>query len=344
MKGAVIHRIPAIPWYTTMAPGANVHRFYLDLLLLLKTFFTGWKLKPDIIHAHLHEGCAASLLLARLKKIPLILDAEGSLTAEMKAYDFPLSGSFRLVEKFLTRAADHVLTSTAHLQQEIQKTFCYSDQKCSVLDDSIDTKRFRPQERDVTLMQRFGLTNKTPVAIFLGTLNHLQGIDILLATARIFKEELPEMRLIIMGFPDERYWESICTSENLNNVIFTGKINRGDVPKFLSLGNIALASKRAESHEGNGKLLDYMAMGLPVVAFDTPINKELLGNDYRLIAPYDSSQFARYAIALIRNTHLSSAIGNALRDRVVLRYSEEIRKTQLAAIYASLSDPKFNQT
>ena len=48
------------------------------------------------------------------------------------------------------------------------------------------------------------------------------------------------------------------------------------MPLHLGLADVAVSAKRSAS-EANGKLLNYMAMGLPTVAYETPVSRELLG-------------------------------------------------------------------
>ena len=82
---ATIHRIPNVPWYRNRGATASPHRLYLDLLLLVKTLWVAWCARPDVIHAHGHEGVFSAFLAARLFGIPLLMDAQGSLTGEMHA-------------------------------------------------------------------------------------------------------------------------------------------------------------------------------------------------------------------------------------------------------------------
>ena len=336
LNGVTIHRTIPIPWYKNFAPGANFHRFYLDLLLLLKTVTVGRSLKPDIIHAHLHEGLAASLPLARIYRIPLILDAEGSLTAEMKAYDFPLSRAFYPLEKVLTRSADYVLTSSEQLKSNIITRFGYPAQRCRLFGDSIDTGRFKPRHKDTELLKKYNIYKNTPVAVYLGTLNILQGIDTLMKVSSVLNSVIPEMKILIMGFPDMMHWETQCRLQGITNVVFTGKIERVDAPRHLSLGDIALAPKKAVSSEGNGKLLDYMAMGLPVVAFDTLVNREILGEKYPLVTAYDWQQFAECAVSLVSDGRRAVSMGKSLRDRACALFSENGRKIELVKTYNDL--------
>ena len=57
---------------------------------------------------------------------------------------------------------------------------------------------------------------------------------------------------------------------------FTGRVKYSKAPDLLALADVAVSPKRFGSGEGNGKLLNYMAMGLPVVAFEDPVNRAIL--------------------------------------------------------------------
>ena len=75
-------------------------------------------------------------------------------------------------------------------------------------------------------------------------------------------------------------------------VTFTGKIEYRDAPFYLSLGDIGVAPK-ISSTEGSGKLLNYMALAQPVVAYDTAVHREYLA-DLGVYAPVgDVAAFAQ---------------------------------------------------
>ena len=59
---------------------------------------------------------------------------------------------------------------------------------------------------------------------------------------------------------------------------FPGKVRYEDAPHILSLGDVAVSPKLSLT-EGAGKLLNYMSMALPVVAYDTAVSHEYLGED-----------------------------------------------------------------
>ncbi|MCG8347519.1 MAG: glycosyltransferase, partial [Chloroflexales bacterium] len=76
------HRTLHIPWYKKRSAGPSLHKLYLDILLMAKTLRVAIRFRPDILHAHLHEGAALTIPIARMLGIPIVLDLQGSLTGE----------------------------------------------------------------------------------------------------------------------------------------------------------------------------------------------------------------------------------------------------------------------
>ena len=62
-----VERTLSIPWYSKHEAGPSWHKLYLDLLLLCTSMRVARKFKPDLIHAHLHEGVLIGWLVARLR-------------------------------------------------------------------------------------------------------------------------------------------------------------------------------------------------------------------------------------------------------------------------------------
>ena len=68
IHGLDIRRIINIPWYKKLEAGPSFHMVYLDLLLFLKSLTTALKIKPDIIHGHLHEGAFIGFIVAKIMR------------------------------------------------------------------------------------------------------------------------------------------------------------------------------------------------------------------------------------------------------------------------------------
>lgn len=332
-----VDRALNVPWYSKREAGPSWHKPYLDLLLLYTAVRVAQRFKPDLVHAHLHEGVLIGWVIARLCRVPLVFDYQGSLSGESLHHGFFRSGSllhrfFQSVETRINRLADLIITSSTAGLQELTQQWGMPFERVAVLPDGVDTDIFRhfPKSEARERLQLDG--QQVPVIVYLGLLSTYQGIDLLLEAARLLIGKGRMFHLVIMGFPDQEYRKK---AEELNItafVSFTGQVDYADVPLLLSAGDLAVSPKISDT-EANGKLLNYMACGLPVVAFDTPVNRELLGDDgiYALFG--NAEDLARcLAESLADREHLRLQ-GRRMRQRALDMHSWQSRVIQLESLY-----------
>jgi glycosyltransferase involved in cell wall biosynthesis len=92
-------------------------------------------------------------------------------------------------------------------------------------------------------------------------------------------------------------------------------------------------SPKLSATEGAGKLLTYMATGLPVVSFDTPVAREYLG-ELGVYAPLgDGDAFAAALVDLLTDDARRMAIGRALRLRAEQEYSWQKMAERIVDVY-----------
>jgi len=129
------------------------------------------------------------------------------------------------------------------------------------------------------------------------------------------------VHFLIMGFPAVETYRLQARKLGLDNqVTFTGKIPYEQAPRFLALGDVAVAPKISET-EGSGKLLNYMAMGLPTVAFDVPVSREYLDTFGAYARPGDAASLAEALETMLMDRERAQALGESLRQRAIERYS-----------------------
>ena len=117
---------------------------------------------------------------------------------------------------------------------------------------------------------------------------------------------------------------------------FTGKIEYRDAARYLSLGDIAVAPKISAT-EGSGKILNYMAMAQPVVAFDTPVSSEYLAEWGVYVPVGDAAEFASAILDLANDVQRRSEIGTALRDSAVTNFSWQRAGKEIQNLYYLLT-------
>lgn len=338
VPGFPIDRIASIPWYGKLEAGPSWHKPYLDLMLLFKAFKVARSFKPHLIHAHIHEGAFIGAILKKLLRVPLLFDCQGSLTSEITDHGFVRPGSllqrsFALLERWINLSSDFIITSAGPTVELLLQSGVRKD-RIRPLMDGVDTETFAPQPKEA-IRARLGLPGDRPIVCYLGLLNSYQGVDLLLEAAADLKGQGAKLHYLIMGFPEAGYREKADQMGLSEIVTFTGRIPYDEAPLYLSAGDIAVSPKISLT-EANGKLFNYIACGLPTVAFDTPVNREILG-DAALYAKFgDVIELAGAIGRLAGDRELREKLGRKGRERAVSEHSWVARGRELAGIYRKL--------
>lgn len=346
-SGLDIRRPARAAWQRPVQVGSSYFKLAYDLLLLRETAKTAVKMKPHVVHAHLHEGALIGFPVSRLIGVPLCFDFQGSLTSEMVDHRFigkdsALLPLLRRLERTINCLADMVLTSSQHAADSL----CYLHPslrgRIYALPDGVDTERFRPWEELLApaevfrLKGQLGVPSDRPVVVYLGLLAEYQGIGLLLEAAKQLLEAGQRFHLLVMGYPGEDYYRLKARELGLTgHVTLTGRIPYHLAPRYLALGDIAVSPKMSQT-EGNGKLLNYMAMGLPTVAFDMPVPREFLGDPGTYAKAGSPIDLARAIGYLLQDPEQGRRLGQALRQRAVARFSWQENGKRLLALYEQL--------
>ncbi len=339
MRGIPVVRIPRIPWYNRLEAGPSWHKLYLDLLLLCRAAAFSLSFRPHVIHAHLHEGAGIGCLLKLMTRIPLVFDYQGSLSGECIDHGFFKAGSltariFGRIERAINGCADRIVTSSSAGYNELIDTWGVAPGRVVSVIDGVDTKQFCPHDRQ-DARKHLGIAPDVPVVAYLGIMNAYQGTDLLLDAIAILKTRGVRVHFLVMGFPHERYQVAAEAKGISDMTTFTGKIDYNDAPLFLSAADLAVSPKLSLT-EANGKLFNYMACALPVVVFDTPVNREILGDTGNYARLGDSADFAERIAALLADRGGLKGQGERVRVKAVSEHSWQARGAQLTEVYRTV--------
>ncbi|MEZ4768731.1 MAG: glycosyltransferase family 4 protein [Caldilineales bacterium] len=351
VDGLTILRPPLWPRGRTMPVGSSRRKLLLDGLLaaLLPAAvlsFPGGR--PDVIHAYLHEGALLGTLLGRALNVPLVFDYQGSLTEEMLDHRFLRSASLflpllRALERWINRQPQAILASSDQARRQLVEGSGVSPARVFTLPDSVDPVLFRPRAEQpahglADLRNRLQLPADRPVVVYLGLLAPYQGTDLLLRALKLLAAQGRPPHLLMMGFPDVDHYQKMASEMGLaQHVTFTGSVPYEEAPLYLALGDAAVAPK-VSATEGSGKLLPYMAAGLPIAAFDTPVHREYLG-DLGFYARLGDAESLAGALehALSANADEKARRGWLLRARVIERYTWQHAAQEIETHYRRLT-------
>jgi glycosyltransferase involved in cell wall biosynthesis len=347
-----IRRTLPIPWRRDYEVGSSRHKIAFDALLSLKSLEVVLREKFDIIHAHLHEGALIGQVLSKLTGTPMIFDFQGSLTEEMLDHGFlpqksPFFGPLRKLETWLDRKASYILTSSLHAEKYLVEHFGCDPERVQTLPDCVNSDTFRPawtypKEELRQLRQALGIPEDRFLFVYLGLLAKQQGISHLLRAMQKVIQVEPKVHLLLMGFPGIAIYQQLSQELGIaDHVTMPGRIPYIEAPRYLALGDAAVAPKLSTT-EGSGKLLNYMALGLPTVAFATPVAQEYLGREGLLAVPGDVDDLAAKLSMCLPQSSVAvdlAGIRDRLRQRAVQHFSWDQAGQKIVGIYNKVLMP-----
>ncbi len=337
-----IIRTRPTPWRADYEVGSSLHKIAFDIFLGWTGLTTVLRRRFDIVHGHLHEGALIGYFLSRLLRVPLVADFQGSLTGEMVDHHFldPEGRWYRwarLLERRISMLPDVIVTSTQQTAYRLEKDLG-PGARVYPLPDCVNLDFFRPDvlPADAVAARRaaLGIPAGRLLVVYLGLLADYQGTPHLLRAARILKQCHANVHFLIMGFPGVAHYRRMAQELGVaDRVTFTGKVRYEEAPAHLALGEIAIAPKLSAT-EGAGKILNYMAMSLPTVTFDTPVSREYLG----MLGVYakrtgDPVSLADAILSLAQAPEWRRELGGKLRRRAARHFSWERAGRHLLNIY-----------
>jgi glycosyltransferase involved in cell wall biosynthesis len=303
-----------------------------------RVLWTCHRFRPDIIHAHLHEGITLGKVASKLFGVPMVADLQGSLTAELLEHKFIPKSSLvmkimRWLELKINRMPQHLIVSSTHTSKLAATTFGISPYHLTTLMDGVDLDVFSPIDDDVALRLSLGIQAEDKLVVYIGVLTDYQGIDLLLESIPRVLQECPAAKFLIIGYPNEELYREKARALGVEErTCFTGKIPYDEAPRYLSLAQIAVSPKISTT-EANLKLFTYMAMGLPTVVFDNPVNREILGDLGVYAKLGDVEDLTKALLTLLSDPASAKELGLQSRQKAIDDYSWLAVGRQLSAIY-----------
>lgn len=331
-------------WYKKLEAGPDWQKIVLDLLLIKKVFFLARTQRPDVIHAHLHEGVLIGWIVQRVffwRTMKLVADFHGSLTKEMVSHAYLGSGMlkkiFRWIEHRIDNMGDAAVTSSWENTEEIARI--RKDGKVTTVLDGVSVDRYENLPTKELLRKRFGLPVDKTIIAYAGALIPNKGIKYFLESIPLVLAEHPDAHVLIAGFPYDQIAKTVekASWRNHVSVMSTEKpFPYFDLPQLLSACDIAVDPKDSSVAQASGKMLQYMGAGLPVACFERSNNHEYLGDggSYAVEMTGKSLAEAIGRLAALSQTE-RKAIGAANHERAK-RFTYEKPAEELEKIYKQI--------
>jgi glycosyltransferase involved in cell wall biosynthesis len=277
-------------------PVGMVRKIWEFITLQLRVWST--RQRPDLIYMRDHIGLLPSYIWARLRRIPVISEINGSFADYSQAY--PSLRALRPIidaaGRLCLRLSDAVIAVTPHLCDWVQSEI--GSKPTFLVPNGANTNLFRPDAES---------ENKLPdcYVTFVGAFAAWQGISTMLQAVNA-PEWPSDVRLVITGSGREQPAVEKAAATN-GRVIYLGRKPYREVPGIIAG---AMAGISAKANPGGWtdnyglyplKVFETLACGVPAIVTDFPGQRELItDNNCGLVIPQnDASSLAR-AVAYLR--------------------------------------------
>ncbi len=269
------------------------------------------------------------------------LSPELYLSRYRKTTDGLVSRSLRLLEKLSLKLADiAIATNESYRAIDIQRHAIDPD-KVFVVRNGPDLARVRLVGRDSPLMS-MGRT----ILCYVGAMNPQDGIDYLLRALGHLVHDLKrtDFYCVLIGDGDSREeLESQALELGLGEYVrFTGFIPDEDMMRYLSTADICLDPNPSSPLNDVStwiKVMEYMALGKPIVSFDLKETRISAGEAALYVTPNDEIAFARAIVRLMDDPSKRSQMGAYGRTRVHDELNWDVTSQNLLRAYRRLFRP-----
>jgi glycosyltransferase involved in cell wall biosynthesis len=198
--------------------------------------------------------------------------------------------------------------------------------------------RFKPTEPDPSLKR-----GRPYLGVYLGVMGPQDGVDIAVRAVDVLvkKYKYNNISFTFVGGGDclEDLKTLVCSLGLEDYIQFTGRIPDEDLMRYLSSGDLGIAPdpyNPLNNVSTMNKMIEYMAMGLPIVSFDLKESKYSAGEAAVYVQPNDEDLFAKAIMELAEDETRRKQMGELGRKRVEEQLAWDHSRKVLVAAYDRL--------
>jgi D-inositol-3-phosphate glycosyltransferase len=243
----------------------------------------------------------------------------------------------------IASSVDALIVSTEHEREQLRRLYGLCCQSLRIVPCGVDLETFTPgtAEQRATARRRLS-PDGLPVLLFVGRLDAIKDIDLLLASVATMRT--PARLYVVGGNPDgdpevERLRDLARDLGIAERVVFNGAAPQRDLPEYYRAADAVVVSSRYESF--GLVAVEALACGTPVVASAVGGLPSIVrdGENGQLVRWRRPEEFAARLDALVTDARLRERLASHARDSVERfawgRIGDDVR-----ALYSELTVPE----
>lgn len=332
IPGLKIFRITRPPFVKNIPIGFSWQKLVCDLFLTNKMLRMIKRNSYQVVHA-VEETIFLGILVRHFYKFKLIYDMDSSMADQLiETYSF-----LRLFKKLLYKAegwairgSDFVMPVCQNLADKVIN-YVPGNKMCILQDIPFESGN---DVSEVENLRDFLKINDC-FALYVGNLEHYQGIDLMIEGMANIPAEYQCDFVVIGGINSHiKQYASMVKRLGLSEKVhFLGPRSLSSLSHYLDQADI-LVSPRAKGENTPMKIYSYLASGKPVLATRIKSHTQVMDASCAMLVDPTPDSIAIGFTALIRDPNLRLRLGKAGEDLVQKKYSPEVYRKKLLESYA----------
>ena len=314
-----------------------------EFLSNLRAFWEAEGSEYDLIHSHYWLSGHVGGVLSQSWNVPHVTTFHTLAKTKIRARAGEMESERRLsVEARLADRADAMVVSTQDEKDDLVRLYQAHPHKVWVTPPGVDLDLFRPSDK-AEARRTLGLDG-AKVILYVGRLEPLKGLDILLNAVALLEDDSETRLLIVGGGPGDdelgRLKQLASDHGIQGRVTFTGAVRQTDLPDYYNAADVFVLPSHYESF--GLAALEAMACGTPVVASRVGGLKTFIesGRTGYLIPWRCPEPFAHRLEMLLDSPALRDMMGKAARTKA-LEMSWSGVADRIGGFYSTLLDDSW---
>ncbi len=337
----MIFRLPELPFpkhpYHLARPFPRLNQDFADL-------------EVDVIHCQ-HPFTVGKLGAETAKKydIPLVYTVHSHYNEMAANSKSPImramapSAMIQIMRGFCNRA-DYVITPSRHTRETLRAEEIRAHY--AIVPSGVQKPTARPNSR-AELRSRLGLSEETPLLLYLGRIGPEKRVDLVLESAALLRQSnLPtsvkDFHLVFVGDGMSRLELEEQTKELglSNRVSFVGTVPHSEVGDWYAASDLFILPSACETQ--GMVLIEAMSMGLPCITINHGGASEMVADgETGYLVPQTCHAITKALHKLLIDPELRRQFGEAGRIRAE-RYLPSAMATKVLEVYNKAIEIHFN--
>lgn len=318
--------------------GASLRTWIPSLRRLIR------ELRPSLVHTTLLEADLAGRFASVATGVPVLTSLVNTSYDGARKHDPYLNRrAFRLIRHLDGFTARHMTTHFHAITEAVKESYVSAlglqPDRITVVPRGRNRERLgeTSADRRARVRNALGIDEASAVLLNVGRQEYQKGqIHLLQAMPRVFACR-PDVILLIAGRPGNetgRLEAEVHASGLHDRVHFLG--HRSDVTDLMAAADVFVFPSLFEGLGGSA--IEAMALGLPVIASDIPVLREVVGERAGLFArPGDPSDLAEVILRMFSFNGEMKTFGAAGVERFCERFDIDATASRMIDLYSSLA-------